>query len=223
MNEIAPVTLSVFFEGTANPLQPITTQVGVFFDSAIATDISDSSTVLAVSDLAGRHLKMGFDGCGVVAGIAGVIWAFGLGPQCDAVVQRAKAILDAHPPVMLRLNVLGLSRGGIAALMLAQRCAKLEGLERLSLSLCLYDPVPGNLVVTTKFCDPFGMSVANSVLDVSRCPIARALAIYPYEPLPDAAFHAPLLPTYPDACEVEEDATLGCHQGALCAPCLHTA
>ena len=44
------------------------------------------------------------------------------------------------------------------------------------------------------------------------------LAIYPYEPLPDLAFHAPLLPKYPDGAAVEEDATLGCHQGAFYPP-----
>ena len=62
--------------------------------------------------------------------------------------------------------------------------------------------------------------------------LAAVLAIYPHEPLPDLAFHAPILPHYPTSsscgsggsggdscvCDVEELVTLGCHQGALFAP-----
>ena len=51
-------------------------------------------------------------------------------------------------------------------------------------------------------------------MDVSDAPIKRVLAIYPCEALPDLAFHAPILPKYPPGADVEEDATLGCHQGA---------
>lgn len=55
-------------------------------------------------------------------------------------------------------------------------------------------------------------------LDLRGCVhVRRVLALYPYEPLPDIAFHAPLLPAYPPQALVEEDVTLGCHQGGACA------
>ncbi len=89
------------------------------------------------------------------------------------------------------MTVVGLSRGGIGALKLAKRLMHCACPGRLDLSLCLFDPVPGNLVNAVRFFDWFGLSTTNAVMDVSRAPIARVLAIYPYEPLPDLAFHAP--------------------------------
>ncbi len=35
------ITLSVFFEGTANPLDPITTQVGIFAERTAGQDLSN--------------------------------------------------------------------------------------------------------------------------------------------------------------------------------------
>ena len=197
---------------------PITTQVGFFFELTSAADVTAPRWPLPTTGPA--DLKMGFHGCGVVNGIAGVIWAFGLSSQCDTVAARVRSVLETWPDVALIINVCGLSRGGIAALGLAQRLSSLEAVAqaRVTLNLCLYDPVPGNLVYTAKFLDPFWTSTANEVLDVSECTIARVLALYPHEPLPDLAFHAPLLPVYPPTCEVNEDATLGCHQGALYPP-----
>jgi len=77
----------------------------------------------------------------------------------------------------------------------------------------LFDPVPGNLVLTgTLNC----FTLASQSMNLSRCKnLSRVLALYPYEPLPDLAFHAPLIGKYPANCVVEEDVTLGCHQGAL--------
>ena len=212
------VVLSVYFEGTANTLKPITTQIGVFFELTNSVDVTLPSTTLPAAPTA---LKMGFDGCGVVAGLAGVIWAVGLRSQCTTVATRVRTLLKAWPNAPLVINVLGLSRGGIAALMLAQELEKLEAAQkaRFRLNLCLYDPVPGNLVWTAQFLDPLGATTANGVIDVSSCAcLRRVLAIYPHEPLADLAFHAPLLPLFPPWCDVEEDATLGCHQGAFYAP-----
>ena len=212
------VVLSVYFEGTANTLKPITTQIGVFFELTNGVDVTQPSTTLPAAPTA---LKMGFDGCGVVAGLAGVIWAVGLRSQCTTVATRVRTLLKAWPNAPLVINVLGLSRGGIAALMLAQELEKLEAAQkaRFRLNLCLYDPVPGNLVWTAQFLDPLGATTANGVIDVSTCAcLRRALAIYPHEPLADLAFHAPLLPLFPPWCDVEEDATLGCHQGAFYSP-----
>lgn len=212
--------LTVFMEGTANTLQPITTQVGLFFEHTDAADVTGTETSIDLDSPTPLRLKMGYDGCGVTNGIAGVIWAFGLASQCDRIMVRIQTILASKRTRPLCVTALGLSRGGIGALMLAQRLGALaEGSRnRLRLSLCLFDPVPGNLVNTVRYLDLPGWSTARQVMDISQSPARSVLAIYPTEPLPDLAFHAPILPRYPDACEVDEDATLGCHQGALYPP-----
>ena len=97
--------------------------------------------------------------------------------------------------------------------MLARHACGLSCASRLRLSLCVFDPVPGNLITTAKYLDLLGnVTTANRHIDLRSCRIVRCLALYPADPLPDIAFHAPLLPDYPKGCEVEEDATLGCHQ-----------
>ena len=79
------VTLSVFWEGTANTLDPITTSVSVFF---AACDASNITPPTVKADPTNPAFKMGFQGCGVSYGIAGTIWAVGLETECDAVAQR---------------------------------------------------------------------------------------------------------------------------------------
>lgn len=102
----------------------------------------------------------------------------------------------------------------------ARATARILIRQRLRINLLLFDPVPGNQILTTQL-DPLGYTTAASGLDVTSSAgvLRRVLAIYPYEPLPAITFHAPLVPSYPPSCEVEEVVSLGCHQGAiLCAP-----
>ena len=88
--------------------------------------------------------------------------------------------------------------------------------KRLEFNMLLFDPVPGNLISSSHYLDILGASTANTSLDLTKCcNIRDVLALYPYKPLPDLAFHAPSLPAYPPGCDVVEDACLGCHQGAL--------
>ena len=57
----------------------------------------------------------------------------------------------------------------------------------------LFDPVPGNLCwATTINC----CNIASQCLDLSMCTnnLINVTAIYPHEPLPDLAFHAPVIP-----------------------------
>lgn len=201
--------LAVFFEGTANSLRPTTTQVGVFFEACNHYDITEPGAVLSPHMAA---FKMGYDGCGVAYGLPGTIWAVGLLTQCTAVVKRVKQLLEVRKHVSV--VVFGLSRGGIAALMLAKQLADYD-VDRLSVQMCVFDPVPGNLVCITRYLDVFALNAASYVMDCSACrTLRRVLALYPHGPLPDLAFHAPILPIYPssDLCDVEEDAVLGCHQ-----------
>merc|ERR1712113_666960 len=157
--------LLVFFEGTANTLLPRTTQVGYFYQEAEAVDISDAQAQLPTC-LDDPSFKMGFDGCGITNGMAGTIWACGLASQVDIVIDRVHAILEHY--VDLTITVLGLSRGGIAALLLAKALASKRGpdTKRISLNLCLFDPVPGNLINTARYLDVFSQTVANSIIDV---------------------------------------------------------
>merc|ERR1712087_714302 len=76
--------------------------------------------------------------------------------------------------------------------------------------MLIFDPVPGN---SLWFGIPFTGSDCSNLTTATN--LRDVLALHPHEPLPAVAFHAPLLFQYPAGCEVEEDVTLGCHQGAL--------
>ena len=289
--------LTVFLEGTANTINPPTTQVGLFAAACVATDISiEAPTPDSPSSESLALFKMMFDGCGVSHGVGGLLFGSGLRGQADRV--RA-ALLDLvgiyGSPV--RCNVLGanaaslpdlaispsfptrgrdpvplgLSRGGIAAIYLAQGLGDLPA-GTVELNLLAFDPVPGDQTWSgfpytgayARDCGdckclerrgtrvirrPFNMSAreatparereviarpktspverkhrsrdepgeVGTVARSRRPGLKRVLALYPHEPLPDITFHAPVLVKWPDGARVEEDVTLGCHQGALFA------
>jgi hypothetical protein len=206
--------LIVFFEGTANTLDPVTTQIGLFATACQAQYAHQSQ---AKDIPATGSLKMAFDGCGVTHGLAGTLFAAGLDGQCDSVVkvvqqmrkqqQQQQQSASTNNEKQVRVIAVGLSRGAVACQKLA---LKLSSSEQISISLLLFDPVPGN-AVSTGF--PY---TATKSLNLSNCTnLEQVLALYPYQPLPDVAMHAPCLLQYPPHCRVEEDVSLGCHQGAL--------
>ncbi|KAJ8611647.1 hypothetical protein CTAYLR_007881 [Chrysophaeum taylorii] len=208
-------TLTVFWEGTANTLNPPTTQIGLFAAATMAIDITHEGGLPYRRETSLRspprdHFKMAFDGCAVTNGMLGLLFAVGLRQQARRVKTRIEQLLAAYGQTV-KCNVLGLSRGGVAAIFLAQalECYDKTAVE---LNLLLFDPVPGD---QTWSGFPYTGSFAK---DLSNCAsLRRVLAVYPHEPLPDITFHAPLLCAYPRECDVEEDVTLGCHQGALFA------
>ena len=220
------VVLTVYFCGTAGVLgPPATTQIGLFFNLTVGADITHSLTAGVATrqpSSAGvggpadeQHFKMGFDGCGETNGCLGLLFAHGLTAQCRVVCSRVQAFLAASRCV--RLNVLGLSRGGMAAMKLTQMLSDIDP-SSLEVNICLFDPVPGNLIVTAAVDWTCGgrISIARQSVDLSASRnLASALAIYPHEPLPALAFHAPIIPRYPERARCEELVTLGCHQGAL--------
>ena len=65
------MTISVFFEGTANTLDPITTQIGEFAAATCALDITDAGP----PETSRGPFKMAFDGCGVTHGTRGTLFA----------------------------------------------------------------------------------------------------------------------------------------------------
>ena len=239
--------LVVFFEGTANTLDPATTQIGIFADAVEGFLISRQTQVAPAmnrrraaeeeqqTNTHNTHhttLKMAFDGCGVTRGLAGTLFADGLTTQVNQVVSVVKAMKAYAKDAEVRVIAVGLSRGGISCMKLAKQLASVfqtndndssrreeesgfvsesaSALTGVSLSMLLFDPVPGN-AVWTGF--PFTASLSQNLSDCHN--LERVLAVYPYEPLPDLAMHAPTLGVYPKTTKVEEDVTLGCHQGAL--------
>mmetsp|Transcript_831 Transcript_831/g.996 ORF Transcript_831/g.996 Transcript_831/m.996 type:complete len:340 (+) Transcript_831:64-1083(+) len=195
--------LIVFFEGTANTLDPLTTQIGIFAAACQATNVTAGAGSVQVSE---GPWKMAFDGCGVTHGTLGALFAAGLDEQCNSVVGVVKAIMKQHP---IKVVAVGLSRGGIACMKLALKLSKFSNTE-VSLSMLMFDPVAGN-AVWTGF--PYTASLSQNLQCCKN--LERVLAIYPFEPLPDIAMHAPSLVKYPPETNVEEDVSLGCHQGAL--------
>ncbi|CAK9087974.1 Serine/threonine/tyrosine-interacting protein B [Durusdinium trenchii] len=162
---------------------------------------------------------MAFDGCGVTDGFCGTICAKGLRRQCRMVRRQVDSLLaelknNTAEQSKLRVNAVGLSRGGIACSYLAQEMADIPA-SSCELSLLLFDPVPGDLLTVAQL-DFFRLTNTSASGDMSNCAcLSRVLALYPYEPLPAILCHAPILCRYPPHCMVEEEVTLGCHQGAL--------
>lgn len=205
--------VNVYFEGTANALSNLITQVSLFADITEGYDLREVR--LETENSENKRYVIAFDGCGVTNGTFGIIFASGLSDQC-ALVREKIEILICNGNSTITVNAVGLSRGGVAVIYLAQELQVLMNRAKIKLNLLLFDPVPGNLISTSKWLDIIGLNTANQAMSLSSCVnIDNILALYPYEPLPDFSFHAPLIPSYPSDCKVEEDACLGCHQGIL--------
>ncbi len=189
-------TISVYFSGTGFSID----------DSRFL-----ATSLLARTEESESQIKMGFNGCGVDYGFNGTIFGSGLNEQCKKVIDRI--IQEINAGHQITLNVYGHSRGGIAALLLAKQLGSIDK-EKLAINLALLDPVPGNFITTSSI-DPFKISLANKTMDLSDCkPLRKVLALYPHIPLPAIACHAPLLVSYPQETEVEEEVVNGCHAQA---------
>ena len=210
-------TLTVLWCGTSGDLASQTTQIGFFARFLCAVNITANDEAVEESS---HDYVIAFDGCGVTHGFCGAVCAVGVRSQAQTVVERTETLLTLGGH--LRINVVGLSRGGIAAMLLAQKLAHISPM-RLEAHLLLFDPVPGNLICESKLWTPcarlgVALSNANAVTDLRSCTNLRSvLAIYPVEALPACCLHAPVFARYPSPaqCRVVEDAVLGCHQGAL--------
>jgi len=205
-------TITVYFSGTDGVIQNGQTQISTFSHFTTGVDLTNL-TQMPEEDH--QYYKLAFDGCGVTNGTMGMVFAYGLQEQCEKVGDIVKGLVQNHYKVIL--NCMGLSRGGIAVIMLTKMLSHIPKKE-LEMNILLFDPVPGNLITSSKI-DILNLTIANQNIDMSdSVNLRRVLSIYPYIPLPDMAFHAPIIPRYPTHSEVEEDVTLGCHQGALFIP-----
>jgi len=207
------ITLSVFMEGTSNPMDIITTQIAMFSRICTATSLRDDLQGEVTEKFKAGHYRLCFAGCGVTNGFSGVVFAHGLRDQCAVVRKYVDAFLQQGHTI--KLNFLGLSRGGIGGAYLAQELKDLSS-EKIILNLLLFDPVPGNFIWMARRLDMGGLMNTNQAMDLSEIQnLGRVLVLYPYEPLPAIAVHAPLIFRFPQKCDLEIDVILGCHQGAL--------
>lgn len=139
------------------------------------------------------------------------IWGFVFGSGLDGYVKKqldhvVKKINKNKYKVTL--NVFGYSRGGLGALMLADKLSEVDP-DLLSINLILLDPVPGNLTITSKI-DPFNVALANIAQDLSKCkPLNNVLVLYSAELLKPTL--APVFPLYPSHANVIEDISPGDH------------
>lgn len=206
---VANVVVSCFFGGSSSSFANRTSLVEMFGrwcqDGAGSDSEDDIST------------KLLFDGVGVAYGTMGMLFGRGLDEQAAQVVARVKRLRETFGEidVPVCVNAVGLSRGGVACLVLAKLLQEEFG-SKVRLNLLLIDPVPGNSITAVKFDRFVGASWTRQCIDLTNVTcISRVLSIYPHEPLPDVAFHAPLIPSFHPSVKVEEDVVLGCHLGAI--------
>lgn len=127
--EDARLIFTAYFEGTANIVERRTTQVGLFHELDRGIDVGNDVASAAQAartareqNRRGRRLrfKMGVDGCGHENGLAGVVFAVGLRGQCERLAACVRAVRGVLGEPRTQLNVVGLSRGAVAALAVAE-------------------------------------------------------------------------------------------------------
>ncbi|WP_454781046.1 hypothetical protein [Legionella sp. WA2022007384] len=215
------ITLTAIFEGTIYSIEEPNTHLHqVLSRDCKGVRISSADEVEQHKDA--THFKMGFNGCGVDYGVKGLLFGAGVKEQSDQVVEVIKKLIKDGYKV--KFNGIGLSRGGIAAIMAALKLAHVDRFH-LETNLLLLDPVPGNLFYVP-FLDFFNYTLTNSSIDLSSSKNLNYVeTLYPYlevgedtEELLDqilAKFHIPIRPTYPPHCQVREEVILGAHLKAF--------
>lgn len=209
------VKLSVFFCGTNGTIENGFTQISLFYRECRGLVLDGVEF-----DLGQKEYKIGFDGCGITNGFMGGIFGYGLGGQCQQVLRIVERLIQEGKRVSI--VGLGLSRGAIALLMLVQLLQPLH--QKVTMNLVLFDPVPGNSIYQARW-DFLGLTNTSLSYNLSDCFLLKNVyLIYPYEPLPDLIFHAPLIPVFCErSTKVEYDVIPGCHQGAFFSPNMNTA
>lgn len=215
------ITLTAIFEGTIFTIEEPNTHLHrVLYEDCAGVRIHSADDLAQHPDA--THLKMGFNGCAIDYGVSGLLFGAGLDEQAAKTEEVVKRLIREGYKV--KLNAIGLSRGGIAALMLVKKLAHIDPIH-LKTSLLLLDPVPGNALLTAKM-DTFNLTLTNQVMDVSDSMNLRYVeALYPYLEVGDdsgealdaiiAHLQIPIRPAYPANCEVKEEVILGAHLSAF--------
>jgi hypothetical protein len=215
------ITLTVIFEGTIFSIEEANTHLHhVLYRDCEGIRITSADDLADHPDA--THLKMGFNGCGVDFGITGLLFGSGLETQFAQVERVVKQLIrDGYK---VKLNAIGLSRGGVASILLAKQLGDIDQFH-LETNLLLLDPVPGNMLITSLL-DYFNFTLANQAMDLSHSKNLKYVeALYPYLEVGDdsgdmvdqllAKLHTPIRPTYPAHCEVREEVILGAHLNAF--------
>lgn len=215
------ITLTTIFEGTIYSIEESNTHLHrVLFEDCEGVRISSPEQVSQYQGT--THFKMGFNGCGVDYGAKGLLLGAGVEEQSDQVVAVVKKLIKDGYKV--KLNGIGLSRGGIAAILAALKLAHIDRVH-LETNLLFLDPVPGNLLYTP-FLEFLNYTLTNRSIDLSASKNLNYVeTLYPYLEVGDdtgelidkilANFHIPIRPTYPKHCQVREEVILGAHLKAF--------
>lgn len=219
------ITLTVIIEGTIYSIEEPNTHLHQILYHDCAGERIRSLEQLKeqlTSSPDTSHLKMGFNGCAVDYGLGGLVWGTGVEAQSQQIEAVTKELIKAGYKV--KLNIIGLSRGGITGIRAAQQLGHIDPFH-LETNLLLLDPVPGNLLLTSKL-DFFNWTLANQTKDLSQSKNLKYVeTLYPYLEVGDdtgnatdqllSHLHVPLRPTYPQHCEVREEVILGAHLRAF--------
>ncbi|WP_298627238.1 hypothetical protein [uncultured Legionella sp.] len=215
------IILTVVFEGTIFSIEEANTHLHhVLYHDCEGIRIRTANDLALLP--AATHLKMGFNGCGVDFGVSGLLFGSGLETQFSQVEEVVKQLIRDGNKV--KLNAIGLSRGGVASILLAKQLGDIDQFH-LETNLLLLDPVPGNMLITSLL-DYFHFTLANQAMDLSHSKNLKFVeALYPYLEVGDdsgdmidqllAKLHIPIRPTYPAHCEIREEVILGAHLNAF--------
>ena len=150
--QFSEIFLHIFWKVLPTPLiHPVTTQIGEFYVATHAQTFSNlppkDDEMTRVLSTTKPHVKIGFDGCGVTHGCAGIICAHGLRGQAEMVVQIIRSILRLRENSVVFVNVVGQSRGLLAVSSWLKQLGAAKDIptKSLNLRMLLFDPVPGNL------------------------------------------------------------------------------
>ena len=191
-----PTTLSIYFPGTtAGPSFPFETnpqsQGSEVYTDSTTTDESETNsqsqrledyTADSTAIIEGKHYKFAFPGCAqrprqitVANGelcctiyetsTLGLLFGASIDKQCEEAKNIVYRFLrEINTPLVL--NIIGSSRGGIAALILAKQLGDFDSYH-LQTNLFLLDPVPGNSWLAFKL-DFFGLTLASQAMSVAN-------------------------------------------------------
>ncbi len=161
------------------------------------------------------QIKMGFSGTGLretaweaIYNWRGMLFGTGIEEQCQEAYAKVMQLLMRG--IKVKVICYGASRGGIAALRLAQLLGAIDA-HVLEVFLVLLDPVPGNYFLTTQL-DFLSLTFTKQLRDLRNCKNIKEIAtFYANRPILDRYAHAPLIPAFPKKSKLTQEVIPGFH------------
>ncbi len=207
------IYLTVYFNGTSLTLKPLDKE-NKFGVEVITWTLPSFLYQEKCTERTETSVVRGYDGSGVTHGWLGEIYGWGLDAAFDELEKIIKDANQADHPVTL--NVFGVSRGAISAMLLALKLKDIDT-TLLNINLLLHEPVPGNARATVAI-DGYDVTLTNQVMDMRACQnLTRVSTIYTNETeqlswlgtcLPFSPLRTRL---FPSTCQVEETVVQGAH------------